>query len=156
MTAGEGIGKAGEAARAARRNRYVRRLIEDEDVRRNLLAAYGTARSVYARMGNGKPVSKAILEDRKLRREVAEAVKAISEASRSITEPPRSARKRKRGAGRMLLLLVVGGVLALVLSESVRSKVLDLIFGSEEEFEYSSTTAPAEPAPTASASASAS
>ena len=32
--------------------------------------------------------------------------------------------------------------LALALSESLRSKVLDALFGSEEEFEYSSTTTP--------------
>ena len=38
-------------------------------------------------------------------------------------------------------------VLALALSEGLRSKVLDLLFGAEEEFDYSSTTMPAEPAP---------
>ncbi len=37
--------------------------------------------------------------------------------------------------------------LALALSEDLRSKVLDLLFGAEDEFEYSSTTAPVEPAP---------
>ena len=36
----------------------------------------------------------------------------------------------------------------MALSESLRSKVLDLLFGAEEEFDYSSTTAPSEPAPT--------
>jgi hypothetical protein len=41
----------------------------------------------------------------------------------------------------------MAGILALVLSESLRSKVLDLLFGAEEEFDYSSTTAPPEPAP---------
>ena len=39
------------------------------------------------------------------------------------------------------------GVLAIALSEDLRTKVLDLLFGAEEEFDYSSTTAPAEPAP---------
>ena len=38
-------------------------------------------------------------------------------------------------------------MLALALSEGLRSKVLDLLFGAEEEFDYSSTTAPATPAP---------
>jgi hypothetical protein len=52
-----------------------------------------------------------------------------------------------------LLLLVIAGALALALSEDLRGKVLDLLFGAEEEFEYSSTTAPVEPAP-ASAPAS--
>ncbi len=54
-----------------------------------------------------------------------------------------------------MLLLAVGGVLALVFSEGLRSKVLDLLFGAEEEFDYSSTTAPSQPAPAQSESASA-
>jgi hypothetical protein len=51
------------------------------------------------------------------------------------------------GAGKLLLLLIVAGVLAMVLSKDVRSKVLDMLFGSEEEFDYSSTTMPATDAP---------
>jgi len=43
--------------------------------------------------------------------------------------------------------LIVGTVLALALSEDLRSKVLDLLFGAEEEFDYSSTTMPAAEAP---------
>ena len=35
----------------------------------------------------------------------------------------------------------------MALSEDLRAKVLDLLFGAEEEFDYSSTTTPAEPAP---------
>ncbi|HEY7962336.1 MAG TPA: hypothetical protein VID29_10475 [Solirubrobacteraceae bacterium] len=54
-----------------------------------------------------------------------------------------------RGLGRLLLLLIVVGILALVLSEDVRSKVLDLLFGSEEEFDYSSTTMPEAQPPSA-------
>ena len=48
-----------------------------------------------------------------------------------------------------VLLIVVGAVLALALSEDLRSKVLDLLFGAEEEFDYSSTTMPAQEAPSA-------
>ena len=35
-------------------------------------------------------------------------------------------------------------MLAIALSEGLRSKVLDLLFGAEEEFDYSSTTTPAD------------
>lgn len=152
MAAKDGIGKASEAARAARRNRYVQRLIEDEDLRQNILAAYAAARSAYGRMHNGKPATKALLQDRKLQRELSQAAKALREASATLTEKPK--RRRKGGLGRALLLLIVAGTLALVLSESLRSKVLDVLFGAEEEFDYSSTTAPPQPAP-AAASASA-
>jgi hypothetical protein len=45
-------------------------------------------------------------------------------------------KKKKRGR-KFLFLLVVGGAGALVLSEGVRNKALDALFGSEEEFQYS-------------------
>ena len=51
------------------------------------------------------------------------------------------------GAGRLVLLLLVAAIAALVLSEGLRSKVLDMLFGAEEEFDYSSTTMPATEAP---------
>ena len=47
------------------------------------------------------------------------------------------------------MLLIVGGILAIALSPDLRSKVLDMLFGAEEEFDYTSTTAPATPAPPA-------
>ncbi len=50
-----------------------------------------------------------------------------------------------------LLLLIVAAILAMVLSKDVRSKVLDMLFGSEEEFDYSSTTMPATDAPVGAA-----
>ena len=153
MAAKDSIGKAGEAARKAQRNRYIQRLIEDEDLRGNLLTAYGAARGAYGRLSNGKPASKAIFEDKKLQRELREAAKALKEASDALNASPKKARRRKGGLGRTLLLLTLAATLALVLSEDLRSKVLDMLFGAEEEFDYSSTTAPAEPAPVATPAA---
>jgi hypothetical protein len=145
MAAKDRINKAGEAARAAQRNRYLQRFVEDEELRGTLLTAYGAARSAYGRMTNGKPATQALFEDRKLQRELKEAATALRDASSALREPPK--RRRRGGIGRSLLLLAVTGALAIALSEGLRSKVLDLLFGAEEEFDYSSTTAPAEPAP---------
>ncbi len=147
---GSGFPKSGEAAladlrSAALRNRYIERLIEDEELRSSLLAAYGAARSAYGRMNNGKPASKAIFEDRKLQNDLRKAADALRDAAGTLREPP--PKRRRRRPGRALLLLVVAGVLALVLSEGLRGKVLDMLFGAEDEFEYTSTTAPSEPAP---------
>jgi hypothetical protein len=147
MAAKDRINKAGEAARAAQRNRYLQRLLDDDELRSSLITAYGAARSAYGRMNNGKPATQALFEDKKLQRELKEAADALREASSSLREQP--ARRRKGGIGRSLLLLAVAGVLAIALSEGLRSKVLDLLFGAEEQFDYSSTTAPAEPAPAA-------
>ena len=109
MAAKDSIGKAGEAARKAQRNRYMQRLIEDEDLRGNLLTAYGAARGAYGRMNNGKPASKAIFEDKKLQRELREAAKALKEASNALNESPKKSRRRKGGLGRTLLLLIARG-----------------------------------------------
>jgi hypothetical protein len=146
MAAKDSISKASAAAQAAQRNQYVKRILEDEELRNNLLAAYSAARSAYGRVGNGKPPTKALFEDRKLQRELLEAAVALREASNALKEPPK--RKRRRGGlGRTLLLALIAGVLAVALSEGLRSKVLDLLFGAEEEFDYSSTTMPAQEAP---------
>jgi hypothetical protein len=143
--------KLGNAAKAAQSNPYVQRLIEDEDLRGNLLSAYGAARSAYGRMTNGKPATKALMEDRKLQAELRSAIDSLREASGSLREAPAPARRR-RGGGRALMLLAVGGVLAVALNEGLRSKVLDMLFGAEEQFDYSSTTAPATPEPAGVAS----
>ncbi|HLH15345.1 MAG TPA: hypothetical protein VKV16_11185 [Solirubrobacteraceae bacterium] len=151
MAAKDRFSKAGEAARAAQQNPYLQRLIEDEELRSNLLSAYAAARSAYGRMANGKPAGQALLQDRKLQRELKDAANALREASSSLREPPKASRRRG-GIGRSLVLLAVGSVLAIALSEGLRTKVLDLLFGAEEEFDYSSTTAPETPAPAGVAS----
>ncbi len=146
MSAKGRFSRAEEAARAAGSNQYVQRLIEDDQLRSNLTSAYGSARSAYARMSNGKPAGRALLEDRKLQREISDAVASLRDATSSLREPPRR-RRRRRGLVRLLALATIGGILALAMSEGLRSKVLDMMFGAEEEFDYSSTTAPATPAP---------
>jgi hypothetical protein len=52
-----------------------------------------------------------------------------------VAEKPKRKKKKRRGR-KLLFLLVVGGAGALVLSEDVRNKALDALFGSEEEFQY--------------------
>jgi hypothetical protein len=151
MAAKDRIGQAGEAVRAAQRNRYLQRLLQDDELRGTLLTAYGAARNAYGRMTNGKPATQALFEDRKLQRELKEAANALREASSSLRSPP-PRRRRRGGMGGTLLLVIVGAALAIALNEGLRSKVLDLLFGAEEEFDYSSTTAPSEPAPTGAAS----
>jgi hypothetical protein len=145
MAAKDRISKATEAARMAQRNRYLQRLVQDEQLRGTLLTAYGAARNAYGRMANGKPATQALFEDRKLQRELKEAASALQRASSSLRKPP--ARRRRGGPGRALLILAVAGLLAIALNEGLRSKVLDALFGAEEQFDYNSTTAPPAPAP---------
>ena len=133
-----GAGAIG-AAQAARSNPYVQRMIDDEELRTNLRTAFESAKKAYERMSNGKGPAKAILDDKKTQKELREAASSLREAADSL----RGAKKRKRGGlGRKLLILGVGAGLALALSEGLRKKVLDALFGAEEEFEYTSTTTP--------------
>ena len=125
---------------------YVQRLIQDEELRENLRTAYESGRSAYGRLNNGKAPAKALLDDKKLHRELQNAVDAVREASDALREGPKK-KKRKGGIGKLLLVTVVGGGLALAVSADLRNKVLDLLFGAEEEFDYTSTTAPSSPAP---------
>ena len=143
MAAKDIPGKVGEAELKA----FVKRILEDEELRGNLASAYGAARNVYGRVTNGKSGTWDLLEDRDLQRELTHVAASLRDASGALREPTRSPRKRRRRRGRSLLFFAVLGVLAITLSEGLRTKVLDLLFGAEEEFDYSSTTAPAEPAP---------
>jgi hypothetical protein len=84
------------------------------------------------------------MEDKKLQKDLREAAGSLRDVGVQLREGPK--RKRKRRIGRKLLLLAVGAGVALALSEGLRKKVLDALFGAEEEFDYTSTTTPA-PAP---------
>jgi adenylosuccinate synthase len=132
------------AGRAARSNPYVQRLVEDEQLRENLRTAYESARKAYERMSNGKGPAKAILDDKKTQRELREAASSLREAADSLRGAKSKGHRRRRG--RVILLIVAAGA-ALALSEGLRKKVLDALFGAEEEFEYSSTTTSSSSAP---------
>ncbi len=141
---------AAGAVTAARSNPYVQRVIEDDDLRDNVRVAFEAARDAYERLSNGKAPAKVISDDKKFHKDLQTAAEALKDAGSSLREGPK--KKRKGGLGRKLLLLVVAGGAALALSSDLRSKVLDALFGAEEEFDYTSTTAPAS-APTAGTAA---
>ena len=135
------------AGKAARDNPYVHRIVEDEELRDNLRTAYESARKAYTRMSNGKGPAKALFDDKKTQRQLKEAASSLKDAADAL----RGSRKRKRRRGGKLLLLLVGVGLALALSEDLRKKVLDALFGAEEEFEYTSTTTPSSAQPVGTA-----
>jgi hypothetical protein len=138
MSAKKKAAKAQKTALKARYNPYVQRVVDDEDLRQNLMQAYESSRDAFARLSNGKSPSKQIFDDKKLQKDLKEAAESIRDASVALREAPN--RRRGGGFGRMLMLGLVGGGLALALSEGLRKKVLDALFGAEEEFEYTSTT----------------
>jgi hypothetical protein len=140
MGAKKKTAKAGAAAAAVRNSPYVQRIAEDEELRQNLWSAYESARAAVGRLQNGKHPTKQIFDDKKLQKDIKAAAESFKDASVAL----RGGRKRRRkgGFGKVILLGIVGGAVALAVSEDLRKKVLDALFGAEEEFEYTSTTAP--------------
>jgi hypothetical protein len=131
--AGAGAYAAGKAVRS---NEYIQRLVDDQELRENLRNAFVSAKKAYGRV-NGKGPGKA-LDDKKVQRELKDAAASLKEAADSL----RGRKKRKRRKGRLFVLGLVGAGLAVALSEGLRKKVLDALFGAEEEFEYTASTTP--------------
>jgi hypothetical protein len=128
--------KAADAYSTARSHPYVQRLIEDQELRKNLSDAYGAARHAYQRITkNGKPAQR-LMDDKKVQRDLRNAADSLREASDQL----RGKRRKKGRFGKLLLLGVVGAGVTLALSENARKMVMDSLFGAEEEFEYTSTT----------------
>ena len=143
--AGAGAYAAGKAVRS---NQYVQRLMEDDELRDNLRNAFTSAKNAYGRI-SGKGPSKA-LDDKKTQRELKDAAASFKVA----TDQLRGVKKRKKRKGRLMLLALVGAGAALALSEGLRKKVLDAMFGAEEEFEYTATTTPGSGSSSSSSSSS--
>ena len=145
---------AAEVADIATANPYIKRLIEDAELRDSVKAALDATRSAYTRLANGKIPAKVLVEDKKLHQDLKTALEAIRNATATLSDAPKK-RRRRFGLRRMVLLAGAGSVAAVATSEKLRSKILDTLFGAEEEFEYTPPAAPApapvppEPAPAA-------
>jgi len=129
---------------------YIQRIVQDAKLRENVRTAYDSSRSAYARLTNGKAPAKALMEDKKLQRDLQQAVEALREASNALSEAPKRPKPKERkgfGLGRKLVVMTLGLGLALAGSEKLRTKVLDMVFGKEEEFEYTPPPATASTPP---------
>ena len=130
--------RATELYSTARKNPYVQRLIEDEELRDSLKNAFEAARGAYTRAtGNGHSPVKAVTSDKKVQKDLRSAADNLREASEHLRAPKKRKKHRLR---RLILFAIVGGVIALVVSEDARKTVLDALFGAEEEFEYTSAS----------------
>jgi len=126
---------AADIANIARSNPYIERLIEDPKLRKNVTTALNSSKRAYGRVSNGKIDPQALLEDKKLHSELGHALGAARDATIVLIGTQRRRRKALT-FGRVLMIGAVGAIVGLALSEGLRSKVLDLLFGAEEEFQY--------------------
>jgi hypothetical protein len=127
---------AADVANVAKSNPYIARLVEDAKLRNNVREALDSSRRVYDRLSSGKTSPKALLEDKKVQSDVRKALEAMRDATITLTEAPKKRARKGITFGRTLFVAGVGGAVALAGSEKLRSKVLDVLFGAEEEFEY--------------------
>ena len=151
MAAKSKAAKAGAAAVAVKNSPYIKALAEDEELRANLYGAYESARTAVGRLQNGKHPTKQVFDDKKLQKDVKAAAESFKEAAVALREAPHPKKKKRRGFGKLILVAIVGAVIALAVSEDLRKKVLDALFGAEEEFEYTSTTASSSSTPAGTA-----
>jgi hypothetical protein len=128
---------------------YIQRIVQDAKLRENVRTAYDSSRSAYARLTNGKAPAKALMEDKRLQRDLQNAVEALREATTALTEPPKKRARKGVGFTRKVMIAGLAFGLALAGSEKLRTKVLDLVFGKEEEFEYTPPPAAASTPPSA-------
>jgi hypothetical protein len=142
MAAKKKAAKAQSAAEDAWGNPYVQRVVQDAELRDNVRVAVENARSAYGRIASGKSASK-LVDDKKLQKDLKQSAEALRDAAQALKDGPK--KKRGGGFGKLLVVGIIGAGLAIALSEDLRNKVLDALFGSEEEFDYSSTTAPPPP-----------
>jgi hypothetical protein len=120
----------------AKNNPYVQRLMSDAKLRKNVRTAVASSKKAYGRVANGKVNPQKLLEDKKLHAEMGRALGAGRDAAIVLTHTSRRRARRGRKATRRVVIVVVGSGVALAGSEKLRSKVLDLLFGAEEEFQY--------------------
>jgi hypothetical protein len=125
---------------AIRENPYVQRLLADDDLRGHLQEALDSGKSAYERASksNKRGGAKKLVKDQKLQSDLKAAFEAAKSAQEKLQDAPKhpTPSAKGRGRGRLLLLAIVGAGIAVVLSSGLRDKVLDLLFGPEETFDY--------------------
>lgn len=122
---------------ALRENPYVQRLLADDDLRTQLRDALDSSKSAYKRASKSKRPAHSLINDAKLQKELKSAFESAKSAQEALRAAPSNPKGRSgRGKGRFLLIAVIGGAVALVASSALRDKVLDLLFGPEETFDY--------------------
>jgi hypothetical protein len=131
---GAGVWAAG---RAVRNNPYIERLMDDEDLRENIRTGLESMRKAYERIADGRGPA-AIVDDKKTQREIKDAAGSLRDAADALRGARRKRKAKRRGI--LVMLGLAGAGVAVATNEGLRKKVLDLLFGAEEEFEYSSST----------------
>ena len=130
-----GAFNATDIADIVQSNPYVQSVINDAKLRKNVSTAMRSGKRAYGRVADGKsPIS--LLEDKKLHAEMGRALGAARDATITLVRIQGRKTRRRLSPGRVVVLVTAGGAIIIAVNEKARSKVLDVLFGAEEEFQY--------------------
>jgi hypothetical protein len=127
---------AQDIANIAKTNPYIQQVLNDAKLRKNVQTAVASSKKAYGRVSNGKVNPRSLLEDKKLHAELGRALGASRDAAIIVVQVSGRRARRSSKVGRRIVIIVVGSGVVIASSEKLRSKVLDLLFGAEEEFQY--------------------
>lgn len=116
---------------------YVDRALNDDDVRGNVMRAFHAARKVYAELNGEGPIGAAskLSSSDSVRDELDTTVQSLSEA---IVRLSGNQPKKRGGWGFLLFVMITLGILFNpATGADTRRWLKDNLFGSEEEFDYS-------------------
>src|SRR3954447_18843588 len=99
MAAKDKAEAAASAARSAGQNPYVQRILQDEELRDNMVVAVEAARNAYARLNKGKSPAKNVLDDKKLHKELKRSSDALRDATTALRSAPKSSKPAKKRKG---------------------------------------------------------
>ena len=118
---------------------FVERALRDEKLRDDVQSAFATARKVYEQLTGAKDVQKAaskVVGDKKLHKELREAVEDLRSAAERLQGKTKA--KRKRGRKLLLALVALGALFNPVTGPETRRKLKELAGGGDDEFGSSS------------------
>jgi hypothetical protein len=126
------------ATEQAKDNPYISKIVDDEELRDNAVAALRSLKSAFDsahEKGFANPAE--IIEDEAIKKDLKSAAETLKDAG---YQSPAAGKKKRHPLRKLIIVGVIGAVVAIVASEDARKAVLDTLFGAEEEFEYTSTT----------------
>lgn len=132
--------KLAAATDQAKENPYLHKILEDKELRENAVAALQSVKSAFdhaKETGFDKPAD--LANDKQLKKQIKDAAKSLKESKDEIAGAGKP-KKKRHPLRKLITVAVIGGIIAVVVSEDARKAVLDTLFGAEEEFEYTSTT----------------
>jgi hypothetical protein len=147
-----GAFNAADIANIVQSNPYVQSVVSDAKLRKNVSTAVSSGKKAYGRVASGKSPL-VLLEDKKLHSELGRAAGAARDATITLTRIQGRKARRRISPGRVIVLVGAGGVVMIAVNEKLRSKVLDVLFGAEEEFQYTppANSSPSQPSSTVGA-----